>query len=943
MSDFKDFLKNIGPKWQQKWNEAKIFNADPDPSKPKFFATFPYPYVNASVHLGHGYTELKLDFIARIKRMQGYNVLFPQGFHATGEPIVGMAKRLQEGDPIQQQILTRFGVEKNEIEKFYDPRHIVDFFVNLCTKDMKSIGFSIDWRRQFITTPITPVYSKFIEWQYLTLKKMGFVELGSHPVIWCPNDQSPTGDHDRLVGDGVTIAEYVLLKFPFEDKFFLPATLRPETIYGVTNMFLHPDVIYVTVEVDDEKWIVSKEAVTKLEDQEHEVTIISEHSASEFYGKYCKNPITNSDVILLPATFVSAEWGSGVVMSVPAHAPVDWVAIQNIKEQASQLETKYNIDRQAILDIKPISLITIDGYGEFPAVEVIDQMGIIDQNDERVEEATKEIYKAEFHSGICKAITGKYKGRFVKDIKEELIEDYVKQNIAAILYEPADEVVCRCGTRNHVKILSKQWFLTYGEPKWKKAVHQELEKMQFLPPAARMAFTHTVDWLKAKACARKSGLGTPLPWDSDWIVETLSDSTIYMAYYTISGYVNEGKIKEENAVPELFDYIFRGKGSLKIASQKSKLTSNLIKDLRKEFEYWYPMDLRISGKDLVHNHLTFCIFQHQAIFKPNHRPLAMGVNGHMSVSGQKMSKSRGIFTPLSEAVSDFSADLTRIGLIGAGEGLDDANFNENELNIYERWLDQFRLFYNEEQTRNDEQFIDHWIKSRMQVRIEEATKLGEALQTRSYIQKVLFETINDLRHYKRRSPDLGSGFQYVTQKGLFLLNPVVPHFCEELWSQEHDSFLALEPFPIADSSLRNNKAEKSEEYLTNLLDDIANIQNAMKLKSINKLEITITPQWKEDILVEYLKDSDKLIPRIMKNPDIKKHGKKATQYAQKLLKSHEIIEHPFSRNHEFQIVKESSKFIESTVGAKVAVNFAENSNSPRKELSEPNRPALFIE
>ncbi|MFX0172607.1 MAG: class I tRNA ligase family protein, partial [Candidatus Hodarchaeota archaeon] len=436
MSDFKAFLKNIGPKWQQKWNEAKLFEADPDPSKQKFFATFPYPYVNASVHLGHGYTELKLDFIARIKRMQGYNVLFPQGFHATGEPIVGMAKRLREGDPIQQQILTRFGVAKNEIERFYDPRHIVDFFVNLCTKDMKSIGFSIDWRRQFITTPITPVYSKFIEWQYLTLKKMDFVELGSHPVIWCPNDQSPTGDHDRLVGDGVTIAEYVLLKFPFEDKFFLPATLRPETVYGVTNMFLHPDVTYVTVKVDGEKWIVSKEAVTKLKDQEHETTIISEHSASEFYGKYCKNPVTDLDVILLPATFVSAEWGSGVVMSVPAHAPVDWVAIQNIKEQASQLESKYGIVKQAILNIEPISLITINGYGEFPAVEIIDQMGIIDQNDERVEEATKEIYKAEFHSGICNEVTGKYKGRFVKDIKEELIEDYVKQNIAAILYEP---------------------------------------------------------------------------------------------------------------------------------------------------------------------------------------------------------------------------------------------------------------------------------------------------------------------------------------------------------------------------------------------------------------------------------------------------------------------------------------------------------------------------
>ncbi len=946
MTKFKNFIKNVGPKWQQRWSEAGVFNANPDFSRPKFFLTFPYPYVNGSVHMGHGYTVLKLDFIARLKRMQGYNVLFPQGFHATGEPIVGMAKRLREGDPAQRKVLSVFGVEEKDFEKFYDPEHIVKFFVKLMIKDMKDVGLSIDWRRKFITTTITPVYSKFIEWQYFTLKELSYVKLGSHPVIWCPMDQSPTGDHDRLEGDGVTIAEYILLKFPYKDKFFLAATLRPETVYGVTNMYLHPDAVYITANVDGEKWIVSKETIPKLKDQEHTVKILSEHSAREFYGEYCRNPVTGDDVILLPATFVGAEWGSGVVMSVPAHAPVDWVAIQNIKDHADELEKEYGISKEKILGINPISLISIDGYGEFPAVEIIEKMGIVDQNDPKVERATKEIYKAEFHSGICKEITGKYAGRFVKDVKDDLIQDYLAQNIAIILYEPADVVICRCGTRNHVKILSKQWFLTYGDQKWKNEVHEELDRMKFYPPASKAAFIHTVDWLKAKACARKSGLGTPLPWDPEWIVETLSDSTIYMAYYTISKYVNEGKIKKENAVPELFDYIFLNKGSLDNAAKSSKLSAKLIKELKTEFGYWYPMDLRQSGKDLIHNHLTYCIFQHQAIFPQELRPRIMSTNGHLAISGQKMSKSKGILTPLSEAVSLYSADLTRIGLLGSGEGLEDANFNENEVDSYRRWLEQFKSFYEEEQTRETELYIDHWLQSRMQSIIIDATELAESVQTRSYTQKVLFEIINDLRHYKRRSPDIGPGFTYAIDQALLLLNPLVPHFCEELWSKKKDSFLVFEPFPKGDYALIDNKALNSEKYLNNIMDDIHNIQKAMKVEKIKQIEITIAPAWKEKILEEYLdttKDRNKLIPRIMQNSEIKKHGKLASQFAQKLLKSHDKIERNLSREEELKTIKDSLVYIKKAFKSEVYVKFAEESESPRKKFSEPSRPAIYIE
>ena len=109
----------------------------------------------------------------------------------------------------------------------------------------KTRGKSRDWRRSFITTDITPTYSRFIEWQYNTLKKKGYVVKGTHPVIWCPKCQSPTGDHDRLKGVGESPVDYILLKFPFEE-FIIPAgTLRPETIYGVTNMWIEELLVLI--------------------------------------------------------------------------------------------------------------------------------------------------------------------------------------------------------------------------------------------------------------------------------------------------------------------------------------------------------------------------------------------------------------------------------------------------------------------------------------------------------------------------------------------------------------------------------------------------------------------------------------------------------------------------------------------------------------------------
>ncbi len=942
-SDFSKFLKKIGKKWQQIWEENQCYEANPDQDKPKFFCTFPYPYCQASLHLGHGYTFLKMDAMARYMRMKGYNVLFPQGFHATGEPIAGLAKRLREGDPRAKQSLLKSGVPEDRLEEFYDPTHIVKHFIPLMIKDLKSIGAALDWRRKFVTTTLTPVYSKFIEWQYLTLKELGHVYQGSHPVIWCPRDQSPTGDHDRLEGEGVSIAEFILLKFAHEDAYLVPATLRPETVFGVTNIYLHPDAKYVKIKVGNEKWIVSNDSLHKFQDQLKDVEVVETLDPRSMFGKYSKNMVTNEDVIILPATFIDPSGGSGVVMSVPAHAPVDWVAIKQLQKNPESLQ-EFGVTKEQIMSLKPISLIEIEGYGEYPAVEAIENEGIEDQNDPRIKEITKQIYKKEFHLGKCKPIMGKkYAGKIVKDVKEEITEELKSQNKAAVLYDPEDLVICRCGTRCHVKILENQWFLKFSDPHWKQQVREHLKAMKIIPDTARSGFEQTIEWLEDKACARKSGLGTPLPWDPEWIVETLSDSTIYMAYYTIAHYVNQGILKEEHATKKFFDFIFRNIGSLEEISKKTGLSPDVIMNMKNEFEYWYPMDLRCSGKDLIQNHLTFCIYHHVALFPRHQWPRAFHVNGHIRIQGEKMSKSRGIFIPLSEFVETHGADLTRLALLGAGEGLDDANLTEDDLASYQRRLEWFYQRRKQKVTRTTMTHMDYWLQSRIQKHVKAAEQAMQNVQTRTYIRIVLFDLMNDIRWYRQRlgEENLGPAFKEALDVVLRLLVPITPHLCEEIWHEEGNStFIIDEPFPTPNTELINDKIEMAEKYLQDVLEDMAKIKKVIKIEP-TKVELVVAPEWKYLAYQEALKDKKNLMKRLMSQEEFKKHGKIASKYILKLQKQPTIQHLRLDRKEEIDVLNDAKGYIEKIHQCQVIVKIAEEAtDNPRAELAEPNRPAI---
>ncbi|HEX2305652.1 MAG TPA: leucine--tRNA ligase, partial [Nitrososphaeraceae archaeon] len=525
----------VGEKWRKKWAESRIFESEAQSHKKKYFLTVAYPYPNSPQHVGHGRTYTLADVHARYKRMKSYNVLFPMAFHYTGTPIVSMSQRIKSNDlELIETFQQIYKIPSKIISSFKEPKKIASFFHEEIKQGMNEMGYSIDWRREFTT--IDKGYSKFISWQFRNLRKNGLIVQGSHPVGWCPRDQNPVSQHDTIGDIEPELIEYVLVKFKFEEQYIIPtATLRPETVFGVTNLWINPDIKYVIALVNSEKWIITKDAANKLEFLNQSVSLISEIDGAELIGKSVFDQLRKEHVPIFPASFVNPNNGTGIVMSVPAHSPYDYQALVDLRKDTDTLR-KYDMT----VDIVPIKVIHTDTFpsnDSSPAESIVTSYSITDQNDPKLEEATNKLYSEEFHRGILLPNIDIVGNLGVLKARETIREKIITQEIGTTMYELKNAVKCRCGTPCVVKLLTNQWFINYGDENWKKLAYDLLDNMEILPEEIRQEFTNVIDWLKERACVRKTGLGTKLPWDNEWIIESLADSVIYMAYYPLSRYI----------------------------------------------------------------------------------------------------------------------------------------------------------------------------------------------------------------------------------------------------------------------------------------------------------------------------------------------------------------------------------------------------------------------
>ena len=955
----------IDDKWRNKWHESKDFETDPN-DKPKKFITVAYPYPNSPQHIGHGRTYTLADVHSRYYRMKGFNVLFPMGFHYTGTPILGMSKRVQANDEeLIEAFKNLYNVPEEKIKEFVDPVKIADYFHEEIKAGMIEMGYSIDWRREFTT--IIPAYQKFIEWQFRNLKEKNLIVQGNHPVGWCPNDQNPVSQHDTIGDVEPDFTEYIIIKFSIDDEIIPVATLRPETLFGVTNLWINPEIIYKKVKVDGETWIISAECAYKLEFLNKKIEIIEDISGSDLIGKKVQSPTTDNKFLILPASFVTATTGTGIVMSVPAHAPYDFQALEDIKNGNQK-----NIDdslRDEIKRVQPITIITTKGFGEIPSQDVISRMKIRNQDDPKLEDATKEIYSKEFYEGKLNSNTGEFVDKKIKFVKEEVKEWISKTGKSDIMLELTNESVkCRCGTECVVKLLNNQWFLDYANKEWKAKAHTCFESMNILPNDIRTEFFNVLDWLRERACARQHGLGTKVPWDKDWLVESLADSVIYMSFYTMAKFVNSGEILAENMSDEFFNYIFYENGNSETIARNTKITTDKLDEIRKEFVYFYPVDSRHSGRDLVPNHLTFFVLNHVALFPKENWPKEIVVNGSVLMDGKKMSKSMGNIIPLRDAIRKYGADPIRLSILISAELLQDADFNVESISGIKNKLESM---YEECIKINNSEHIgtqpeDIWIQSRLSKLISEVTDSMEKMRLRESLHHILYGFDSDLQWYMKRAnaknrDDISGILNKVLKTRITMLSPFAPHIAEEMWEKLGNSEMVSKSlWPKEEDKQTDDRAIQSESLLSSVMNDISNIIKVTKIKP-KKITIYTADNWKskayhkilsginsgETNVGIFIKEliSQKETENVKKDPDFVKKTLKdilsePTDLRKTKINAGEINESEIISN-------ELSSLIKTDYEIKLQV-FSENDSEKydpknKARMARPYKPAILIE
>ncbi len=897
-----DFNK-IEKKWQEKWEESKIFQPKIDKKRKKFFINTPYPYINGFLHLGHSYTYLRTDVFARYKRMQGFNVLYPQAWHTTGSPIINSAKRISENEPKQVQMFKEMNFSDSEIKRFSDPKYWVKYFPPENKKDINNLGLSIDWAREFYTTELNPYYDKFIKWQFNKLKEKKLIIKGKFPVVWCPKDNTIVQDHSRTQGEGEVPQEFSLVKHELEkNKYIVTATLREDTILGITNLYINPNINYVEIKNKDEVWIVGKPIVQKLKDQDFPVKEIKKINGKDLVGKKVK-VFGGRKVLILPATFLDEEFGTGIVHSVPSDSADDLISLYDLQKN-DDLIKKYNLNPEEVKSIKPIPVLKTHEYGEIPAEFFLKKYNVKSQNEKnKLEQIKKELYKISFYSSTFNSL---YKNAFSKNLenvpvqegKEFIKEELLKKGIIEKYYQLTGKVICRCLTPSIVKIVSDQWFIDYANKKWKNLAKKSLNKIKLYPEKSRQQFEYVIDWLKQWACTHEEGLGTRLPWDEKWLIESLSDSTIYMAYYTIAHLIKDIPIEKIN--DNFFDYVFLNKG-------KKPNVKNIDK-IKEEFSYWYPVDFRNSGKDLIQNHLTFFIFNHVAIFPEKYWPKGIGVNGWVMVDGQKMSKSLGNFITIREAISKYSADVTRLTMLNGGEELDDPNFDSSFASLLMQRLPQLYEFClnNYNKGNNNYENTERLFESQINLIIKEATEAMEETKFRTAIQKCYFDMQNNLKNYLKKSKTQNKKLMnFYIETQLKLLSPFIPFITEEIWHKlNNKNFLPLEKWPRADESKINLELEYLKEFLEQTKKDIENIFSL--IKKDGKVTLFVSEKWKYDFYKKLRKEIEKTrdIKTLIEKTKDKDHIDETPKIIQSILKDpSKIPKHILTQEKEFEILK----------------------------------------
>ena len=399
--------------------------------------------------------------------------------------------------------------------------------------------------------------------------------------------------------------------------------------------------------------------------------------------------------------------------------------------------------------------------------------------------------------------------------------------------------------------------------------------------------------------------------------------------------------------------------------------------MHSEFMYFYPLDSRHSGRDLVPNHLTFMIFNHTAIFPEKLWPRQIATNGSVMMEGAKMSKSFGNIIPLREGVAKFGADPIRLSVLSTAELLQDAEFSPAIAKSMRERLERMYKFTSEvakssgnaKTSQNLLTAIDRWMLSRLQEHIRKATEAMDKLAVRKTINSVLYMLEQDFQWYQKRiTPQkekrkntIECVYRRVLDAQTRMLTPVAPHLCEELWEMMGGKgFVSLASWPTADESMLDTEVEENEALVKDVLEDTLNIVKATGMTP-KKIHYYTACPWKWKVYLKMLEKAShgevkmsEVMKELVAEDDLKKNMKEVANFAQKTLK--EVNRIPQDRRekvlriktlNEKTAIEDADDLLKQRLKAQIMVYDEEDSQryDPKNKaaLSTPFKPAIYIE
>ncbi|MEM0129820.1 MAG: class I tRNA ligase family protein, partial [Thermoplasmata archaeon] len=883
--------------WQEAWRSAGLARGERDPSRQKFYAIVAYSGTSGFVHLGHFRGLVYADALHRYHRMRGARVFFPQGVHASGLPAVTFAQKVKDRHPATIRELELQGVDPSVWPRLEDPETAARFLGETYLRAYRSMGLLVD-EDAYLTT-IDADYRAFIRWQFHRLKHAGALTQKSHFAPVCPTcgpvavDPSET---DLSAGGDAEVVRFHAIAFRLDDgRILLAATLRPETIYGVTNLWIPAAEPLSVWHHEGRTYLVSRSGAERLAEQ-HGGRVGHAVPPGELEGKSVVVPLTGVRVPVHASPLVDPRIGTGVVMSVPAHSPADALGVAALPPRVRETLRAPPIVLAVppAHELPPSEQALVAGTGT-PAERANRHVGAksLDQT-EAVAEATERLYRLEHARGTM--TVPDLLGVPVPEARERVIASLGAAGSLLDLQEFDRPVLCRNGHAVVIRRIPHQWFLRYGDPAWKALGRQALDRLRVSPDDYARELPEILEWIDDRPCTRRGRwLGTPFPFDPEWVIEPIADSTIYPAYYPVRRVVRARGIPPESLTDAFFDYVFLGQGEGEPGVDRA-----VLDEARDEFRYWYPLDLNIGGKEHKRVHFPPFVLTHARLFPPEAWPRGILCHGWVvGTTGEKLSKKDvgakgGAIPTLREALERWGADALRLVYVSAATPALDMEWDPALADTATDRLSEIERLARG--TRGDGAGVpelDAWLMSEMHGIVRRATEAFAEARLRDAAEAIYVAVPALLRRYSARGGVAGDATDRLGRAWIRLLSPITPHLAEELGTGRFEGLVAAAPFPSPDEFPRSEAAEAAERYLAQVEEDLRHVLRPLQERGEappSTLVLFVAEPWKREV-EQWMRESldqgrDPTIPSILeraqRHPETAAHRAEIAKYVQRV-------------------------------------------------------------